>query len=125
MGKDEIHPAPRNAEAMSRTTPDVLSAPNSPAPSSPSSLAVSPPSAPTPQELSSSTPDRPYINEKLGSPGGEEVETEEARIERLGRERPAIFKSLGAEILFCYSILASQFMAVSLSSFPSFQSNDI
>ena len=38
-------------------------------------------------------------------------ETEHQRIERLGRERPPHFKTLGAEILFVYSILASQFMA--------------
>jgi len=40
-------------------------------------------------------------------------ESEGDRIERLGRERPQIFKSLWAEIGFCYSILASQIMAVS------------
>ena len=39
-------------------------------------------------------------------------EIEEQRVERLGRERPAQFKSLWAEVLFVYSILASQFMAV-------------
>jgi len=38
--------------------------------------------------------------------------SERARIERLGRERPPKFTSLWAEIGFCYSILASQFMAV-------------
>lgn len=45
----------------------------------------------------------------------EAPESEHARIERLGRERPAKFKSFGAELAFCYSIIASQFMAVSLS----------
>ena len=54
------------------------------------------------------------VHEKLNGQDGDEVENEEARIERLGRERPAIFKTLWAEIFFCYSILASQFMAVSL-----------
>jgi len=44
---------------------------------------------------------------------GEEVlESESARIERLGRERPTKFKSFGEELAFCYSIIASQFMAV-------------
>lgn len=42
---------------------------------------------------------------------GEETETEHARLERLGRERPARFKSFGAELAFCYSIIASEFMA--------------
>ncbi|KAL2056888.1 hypothetical protein ABVK25_002627 [Lepraria finkii] len=42
---------------------------------------------------------------------GEAVESKQARIERLGRERPAKFKSAGAELAFCYSIIASQFMA--------------
>lgn len=46
--------------------------------------------------------------------GGTRVieESEEARIERLGRERPAKFKSFGAEFAFCYAVLASQFMCV-------------
>lgn len=35
------------------------------------------------------------------------------RLERLGRERPAKFKSVKAEVAFCYSVVASQFMAVS------------
>ena len=52
----------------------------------------------------------PMTNEK-GEPLKEESEKE--RIERLGRQRPPQFKSLTAEILFVYSILASQFMAVS------------
>ena len=45
-----------------------------------------------------------------------ELENEEGdrqRLERLGRERPVKLKSITAEILFCYSIIASQFMAVS------------
>ena len=53
-----------------------------------------------------------YTEAKLH--GDEEApESEQARIERLGRERPAKFKSFGAELAFCYSIIASQFMAVS------------
>ena len=59
------------------------------------------------------------IHEKSNILDGEELETEEARIERLGRQRPAKFKSLWAEIFFCYSILASQFMAVYLPKIPS------
>ena len=43
----------------------------------------------------------------------ESEEAERQRIERLGRERPAKLTSFGAEILFCYSVIASQFMAVS------------
>ena len=42
----------------------------------------------------------------------ESEESERAPIERLGRERPAKFKSIWAEVGFCYSIVASQFMAV-------------
>ncbi len=50
---------------------------------------------------------------KSVEPGdGEALESDRARIERLGRERPPQFKSLGAELAFCYSIIASQFMAV-------------
>lgn len=43
---------------------------------------------------------------------GEASQSDRARIERLGRERPAKFKSLGAEVTFCYSVIASQFMSV-------------
>jgi len=43
----------------------------------------------------------------------EAPESESARVERLGRERPTKFKSFGEELAFCYSIIASQFMAVS------------
>ena len=43
----------------------------------------------------------------------EEVESDHAHLERLGRERPSNFKTLWAEIAFVYSISASQFMAVS------------
>ena len=43
----------------------------------------------------------------------EAPELDRARIERMGRERPTKFKSLGAELTFCYSVIASQFMIVS------------
>ena len=67
-------------------------------------------------------PDLPNKNESLAVPGSEEIiESEQARIERLGRERPAKFKSLGAELAFCYSIIASQFMAVCINGFHSRQ----
>ena len=46
-------------------------------------------------------------------------EDERARIERLGRERPPKFKSLTAEICFCYSLLASMITVVgSFAPFP-------
>ncbi|KAI9699130.1 MAG: hypothetical protein M1836_003319 [Candelina mexicana] len=40
-----------------------------------------------------------------------ESETTDARIERLGRERPAKFKSIWAELGFCFSICMSQILA--------------
>ena len=50
---------------------------------------------------------------EIAIPGDEEdPESDRARIERLGRERPAKFKSFGAELAFCYSVIASQFMSV-------------
>ncbi len=50
---------------------------------------------------------------KSVEPGdGEALESDRARIERLGRERPPQFNSLGAELAFCYSVIASQFMSV-------------
>lgn len=39
-------------------------------------------------------------------------ESERARIERLGRERPPQFKSIWAELGFVYSIVTSQLLAV-------------
>ena len=44
--------------------------------------------------------------------GGAEGESMQARIERLGRERPAKFKTVWTEIGFCFSLLASMVMAV-------------
>ncbi|KAI9805275.1 MAG: hypothetical protein M1833_005728 [Piccolia ochrophora] len=38
-------------------------------------------------------------------------EAEQTRIERLGRERPAVFKTAWAEVGFCFSIFMSQMMA--------------
>ena len=43
----------------------------------------------------------------------EAPESERARVERMGRERPTQFKSFAAELAFCYSVIASQFMSVS------------
>lgn len=52
-------------------------------------------------------------SQEVATPGDEEaLESERARIERLGRERPARFNSFGAELAFCYSVIASQFMSV-------------
>lgn len=48
----------------------------------------------------------------LGGEAGEE--SMEARIERLGRERPQQFKSLWAEVVFVFSISMSQVLSVSL-----------
>lgn len=49
----------------------------------------------------------------IAIPGDEEAPgSDRARIDRLGRERPAKFKSFGAELAFCYSVIASQFMSV-------------
>ena len=71
-----------------------------------------------PKSLHTLSVDPPPKSESLTiTGGGEALETEQARIERLGRERPAKFESVGAELAFCYSIIASQFMAV---RFPSF-----
>ncbi|KAF6218325.1 hypothetical protein HO133_005672 [Letharia lupina] len=49
---------------------------------------------------------------EIATPGDEEaLDSDRAPIERLGRERPAKFKSSGAELAFCYSVIASQFMS--------------
>lgn len=65
----------------------------------------------SPLNLSKNGPSK-RLEKLLASPPSEETELE--RVERLGRERPAQFQSFWAEGLFIYSILASQFMAVSL-----------
>lgn len=39
-------------------------------------------------------------------------ESAEARYERLGRERPAKFKSAWAEVGFCFSVVMSQILTV-------------
>ena len=65
----------------------------------------------SPLNLSKNGPSE-RLEKSLNSPPSEETELE--RVERLGRERPAQFQSVWAEGLFVYSILASQFMAVSL-----------
>lgn len=57
-----------------------------------------------PQELPVLTPDHPQTQEKPSAADGEGNETEEALIERLGRERPAIFKSRWADILLLFHI---------------------
>lgn len=44
-------------------------------------------------------------------------ETHEARIERLGRQRPEKFRTLWAEIGFVFSIVMSQVMTVSIHSY--------
>ena len=50
---------------------------------------------------------------EIVAPGDEEAqESDQAHFDRLGRERPAKFKSFGAELAFCYSVIASQFMTV-------------
>lgn len=43
----------------------------------------------------------------------------QARIERLGRQRPAKFKTVWTEFGFCFSLLASMIMAVSSTPGPS------
>ena len=50
---------------------------------------------------------------KTATTGDEEAqESDRAHFDRLGRVRPAKFKSFGAELAFCYSVIASQFMTV-------------
>jgi hypothetical protein len=52
----------------------------------------------------------PAKDSELGLPVGT---LSEADIEKLGRQRPDVFKTAFAEIGFCFSVLASMFMAVS------------
>jgi hypothetical protein len=42
----------------------------------------------------------------------QDMEDGEARLERLGRERPPCFSSLWSELTFCFSIVMSQILAV-------------
>lgn len=54
--------------------------------------------------------------------GRVEGESMQARIERLGRVRPAKFKTVWTEIGFCFSLLASMVMAVRNLFAPLFHS---
>jgi hypothetical protein len=72
-----------------------------------------------PGVLSSSTRDITMVapNLHIHVPGkdrasGEEEESQAARIERLGRERPKEFKTIWAEIGFIFSIAMSQVLTV-------------
>ncbi|KAG8529495.1 uncharacterized protein KY384_006132 [Bacidia gigantensis] len=51
---------------------------------------------------------QPTVNDNKDK---DDEESEAARIERLGRQRPAQFETIWAEVAFAYSILASQIMA--------------
>ena len=55
--------------------------------------------------------------------GGAEREGMQARIERLGRERPAKFRTVWTEIGFCFSLLASMVMAVGNLFTPNIRTN--
>jgi len=55
----------------------------------------------------------PGREQNLSSPSDlEEEEGAEARYERLGRERPAKFKSAWTEVCFVFSIVMSQILTV-------------
>jgi hypothetical protein len=56
------------------------------------------------------------LQEIGGQPEVKDEETQGARIERLGRQRPEQFKTLWAEIGFVFSIVMSQVITVSLIS---------
>ncbi|KAI9820011.1 MAG: hypothetical protein M1827_006582 [Pycnora praestabilis] len=60
------------------------------------------------ENLSKSSPE--FTGSAKQEVGGEESESAEARIERLGRERPEKFPSSWAEIGFCFSICMSQIL---------------
>ena len=49
---------------------------------------------------------------------GEGEESMQARVERLGRQRPAKFKTIWAEIGFCFSLLTSMVTAVRIIPCP-------
>ncbi|KAK5013500.1 hypothetical protein LTR60_003835 [Cryomyces antarcticus] len=50
--------------------------------------------------------------EDIQRSGDNVAETPEARIERLGRERPDTFRSKWAEVGFCFSVAMSQALAI-------------
>jgi len=56
-------------------------------------------------------------DEKSPTSDGGEVggESAQARIDRIGRERPEKFKSVWAEVGFCFSIVMSQVLTVRIS----------
>lgn len=64
----------------------------------------------TPGHTSQNGNDNPHYSLPLGN---SLEEAPEVRIERLGRQRPEVFKSLWAEIGFVFSISMSQVLTVS------------
>lgn len=48
----------------------------------------------------------------------ENVENMQAEIEKLGRQRPEVFKTIWQELGFCFCLLASMLMSVSAYSTP-------
>ena len=65
-------------------------------------------------DLTLSTSTLPPAEPEISVRHGDGEESEAARLERLGRQRPAQLKTLRAEIAFGYSILTSMITAVSL-----------
>lgn len=56
-------------------------------------------------------------------PSDAEAQPQEIDVEALGRQRPPIFKTIWAELGFCFSLVASMLMAVCTPTFqPPFQS---
>lgn len=49
---------------------------------------------------------------------GRSMDSSEADIEKLGRQRPAVFKNVFMEVGFCLSVLASNLVSVSPSKYP-------
>lgn len=59
-------------------------------------------------------PPDPVLTAQGNEPSRNFAEPSEDDIEKLGRERPAVFKNAFMEIGFCLSVLASNLVSVSL-----------
>lgn len=67
--------------------------------------------------MTGSAPPKDDVTNVAGANGGNAAieESEEARIERLGRMRPEKFNSFWEEAGFCFSVVMSQALTVSIS----------
>lgn len=100
-------------DAKNSSPDEGLSSPQRPASIQEQDCHVSPAGNDEPSALSKPMPLKMKDNNEGDAPAIEE--STEARLERLGRQRPEVFGSIWAEIVFVFSISMSQVLTVCIS----------